>query len=1299
VRVLPDDQPGDLLFRAWPGTVMNADADPTLNKRLTPAGMDPLGRITPLPWESVPAEAKPWNAGSLVNNSPDYPDVQARKNRAVQVTTPVGDLTTTPGTLEANINDNAGDRTNGSIGTANSGPGNGIPNQFATSVNITMPAYQPANLVAAHELTSTYIPANPTDFPAGVAPIAVGPQGPIQLPRGSANRTLVPVGGNNQVLTPFGYTSRMVAFIDNDGSNRLTPTGAANRVTGTDPNHPEASTTIQAQKAYREFEVWAGVPVDQSMKVVESVIDLGAHPHGFGIQNSILGYNPVGGPNQSIGLTPIPSIVDPNKPYYQNYFKSFTIQNTGNVNLYNLRASQRVENPLAPGAVPGSGSPFSYFLLRSGTVDPLNGILAVGADPKLAGNAYLNPGVMPQIVTSLDPLFDAAWDAYTQAEDNTDYTLYYQQFHGRHTLHKTKVAAATPSVLAIPDVPTNQSLPGSPKPVSPTVAVGIPIGTPVGVYSSANASSPFTVFEDHDTNGNGYVPTPAVPAGSATTFAPIILPAGPLYHGRSDVAPGANPILTAGAGNGEGVWRAQSFNAATKQYVPLPFTYPYLTVKVEVEENALTGEFPDLPGILNGINTGVLPSVDKYPAVTGDTVNGSTVYRPSSALTPAAWRDSSGNLHVYYARNDSASAGGTPYGAQPGAPYKLYHSKLTWDGPTGSWNAQTSAPPASPLASPTANTDRWFTSPIVLPTSGDVNAAPIGPYESNTSPYVLTHITGANVVDGATLFFLDSVPTQGGAPRNRILYMDVTADGSGGAPVEYFANADPSFARYAPRVTYDAVNSRDYLMYYGGTPGKWSLYYVSRGADAKGLPNDPQPDASQTRGIEVPLTLPSAIVSASEPAPVFRQIVTTAGVTQNVVDVYYTGISRATQTPDIYMNRYATDPAGKLTLTPLSAVANDRLASVGRDNLWQSHNIAWISALNAATLPTVTWGPNGVGPATVVGNWKYDNASGLLYQVVGGTPATLTYVYVDASAGTVRFHGPAAPTSKDTVTATYTPQTYRLTGDGAANYGGYTFLDNQILPATTGTNTVIRRQQPMISGRNYLYWQKGAISGKAPTLYNAIRRVGINLKDPANMGAMDPSLSILLGQPAPPPDPNRNQTPDVTSVTVNGAAIKYDVDYNSGRIFVEPQYEGLQIVVTYNAVLKGSQGTAGAAPIPESTTGVLAYLDDVGVASTGNIGAALPVKAAINEGQASAFLDLFNPLAVGGFARTTATSDPPFAIDPTLVPGKTWVFWTSPRGRLGQPAAGTADPFPGGYNVYWETIAPIFEPNSVYTSP
>ena len=76
------------------------------------------------------------------------------------------------------------------------------------------------------------------------------------MPRGVQNRLLT--YNNNQVVTPFGYTAKAVAFIDSDGSQRLNPATSRFIVSGGSLNGIQS--VNQAPKAYREFEIWTGVP-------------------------------------------------------------------------------------------------------------------------------------------------------------------------------------------------------------------------------------------------------------------------------------------------------------------------------------------------------------------------------------------------------------------------------------------------------------------------------------------------------------------------------------------------------------------------------------------------------------------------------------------------------------------------------------------------------------------------------------------------------------------------------------------------------------------------------------------------------------------------------------------------------------------------------------------------------------------------------------------------------------------------------------------------------------------------------
>jgi hypothetical protein len=299
---------------------------------------------------------------------------------------------------------------------------------------------------------------------------------------------------------------------------------------------------------------------------------------------------------------------------------------------------------------------------------------------------------------------------------------------------------------------------------------------------------------------------------------------------------------------------------------------------------------------------------------------------------------------------------------------------------------------------------------------------------------------------------------------------------------------------------------------------------------------------------------------------------------------------------------------------------------------------------------------------------------------------------VDAAAGTVRFRGSAASLADGSVAVDYQPQTLRISDNDAANFSPFTLYDNSVLPATPAVvngvnqNAVLRRRTDLLAGRQYMFWQRGTAGGKAPTIDYAIRRVGVDLKSvPVAPGGLTEADSIALG---PQNQQNGSQTPLVNSVTVFGVGsigTAYEVDVASGKIFVAPQLEGLPVTIQYRRA-SGTNATVNT---------VLSAIDEIAPAGdTRTSSRDLPISRAVNEGQPYAYLDLLNP--VTAVTRT----DPNPAGDPTLAPGRVWLFWTSPRGRLGaQLDANGRDPFPGGYDIYWETLAPAFEPLTLPSLP
>ena len=186
---------------------------------------------------------------------------------------------------------------------------------------------------------------------------------------------------------------------------------------------------------------------------------------------------------------------------------------------------------------------------------------------------------------------------------------------------------------------------------------------------------------------------------------------------------------------------------------------------------------------------------------------------------------------------------------------------------------------------------------------------------------------------------------------------------------------------------------------------------------------------------------------------------------------------------------------------------------------------------------------------------------------------------------------------------------------------------------------------------------------------------------------MQAGESILLNVPASAGAP---QLPAVQSVVVAGVgAVPFEVDFVAGRIYVDPIYEGLNLSVDYTAV-NGTTTTNRQAVAP------LDFIEELGATDSPTIGIQLPMQRGVNEGQVYGFLDLYNPLST-----VNRVNGPNPLGDPTLVPGRFWMFWNSSRGRYGsvpQPD-GSLQALPSGFDILYQTLAPNFEVPSLSSTP
>ena len=513
------------------------------------------------------------------------------------------------------------------------------------------------------------------------------------------------------------------------------------------------------------------------------------------------------------------------------------------------------------------------------------------------------------------------------------------------------------------------------------------------------------------------------------------------------------------------------------------------------------------------------------------------------------------------------------------------------------------------------------------------------------------------------------------------------------------------------------------VSFYGGAPGKQGLYYIPYRGDGTGVPVSVGPKRGSG---EIPLPVPGGIVTASEPNATLRRLlvpdhsvgtygpggfVPTSNDTTPVVDMVYTGVLRNTQTPDLFLGRYKLQGAGgdaRLTLAALPQIDGEQLVQQGRELVWRSRHIGWYVRGRVDTADDkyavenlrVQVVRNNVALYTTADkNWQYDSDSKLWVQVLRQPSGGVLYIYVDSETGEVRFRGTGEPQSTDKVQVSYQPTTYRLTPDAAGDGGAFVTNDNRLLPATPSSQIyrhlqggapaalLSKESDPRLSGlgRQWVLWSKGAQPNRPARLYFAARRMGIDLRsaDVPAVGRLTRNESIRLGQR----DAQGNQMP-VINVSVAGVGdIPFDVDFATGRVFVDPLYEGLPATVSYSAV----QGTA----IRTLTaTGRLGYIEELAATDTYSMGLQAPMQQTINEGQIYSFVDLYNydPAGLNQLRSYGNARIPAYQGDPTLQPGKLWMFWTSSRARNGQALiGGNLVPLPSGFDLFYQTIAPRFE--------
>lgn len=1197
------------------------------------------GVMNPLPWEDFP--------NRLPNDSLDYPNI----DRTASIFRGGGvDMSTRGIPLPRPTVD-----TNTGVKTLNPLP---------LDLLVTAPRFQPANVNRIY-----------FDISGGVN---------VGLPNGLMAPMAVTVGtdpvtggipGISGLISPSaGYVGSYVVYIDSNGDGRFA---------GNAPQVEAQQAQVSRDEVYRQLDVGVAIPPDVRLRTEEETIDMGSLPHSTGYSPNIPFTPSFLGPYN--GNSPLNAFLSPwDTPGQTRFFAPFTVKNEGNVNLVNLRVAKMIG---APGS--SISDPSFWGSMISDQVETLTGVGQIWTVPfNLIGlPAVGNLGMVTSLdhgrtVASGSNVFDIEinynarfgtenfWplglpaalfpsgNPYVQAGNPLVSQGWAPGINPRPTLHKARPGDAAPTVLSIPDVAYGDPLgvlgtlttggngvPG--REVRPKIGIAIPLGTPAGTYTT-----PIYLFED-------FTPTAWrqwLAAYQQLTGNPV----SPVAAARDDDGV-LNTVVNGGRAS------------PVESVVSNPFR-----LKVTVREARLT----------NGTTPGTFPMIDVRGSLPAFGAN----------LLPAAIRDRrTGHIALFWASNRLND--NRPPEPLWGSPWTLFFTRLNAvannNGTVLDWrfepgNTRWWMPLSASAQYPDASVASGLT-PRLFPANqtevaGNPNT-PLVPGRLVTLPvngsaeyYDVRHATPALAQDDLApvnnldtwLFWQGAVTKREGGSTTidtRTFYVpldrntlapDTTVNG--GVPFSFLN--DPALPKFAPKpLLMTDVNGRQraYLFWYGGASGRSRIYYNLNGGDLTSVT-----DWSR----DIPLPTSNVFISVSDPLPVRRLIPNASGQLIDAIDLFYTGVMRNRRVPEVFLTRYTLGGNGRLFVTTLPAVQNELMVRDGSSKVWMSRDIGWVfrnpgtrDFVDASGNPPYTLSLRRADGSVITpltqGRPTFDNATGLLYfnSALGGR------LIVDPQLGTVTFPD-VAPRNSDALFVTYTPQAMRvnvtrndsgaleipagwLTDAGFAarphvpaagsNYGAVAFIDRSANPRTPYILGLPQNGIVPVTRMWTFYRKTGTGVTSAATIYYKTMRLMVRLP-----------RGVLRDL-----NPQTGQYSLGSNIQIAGNRGPVEVDWVRGRLYFTELDEGndnIRVVFNYARDAQGNVLT-----VPETRYRV-AWGDEISVAlqpgdQTTNE-TAMPLDAAVNEGQISAFKD---PLT-----------------------DRVWVFWSSTR-------AGTVD-------LYSTVLCPQFYP-------
>ena len=747
-------------------------------------------------------------------------------------------------------------------------------------------------------------------------------------------------------------------------------------------------------------------------------------------------------------------------PAQGRFFRPFTLISDCNLNLVNLRVAKLSGIPSAdtnatpnmsgvinnsslsqnppPGVARAArlqGDQVNNLLSPPMIAAPFGLLPSSGAAPNYLGNigvvsSFDHDNYAQTILgeNNLYPIANPAVDAQAAA-NSADLSAYYGTAlfgpqwavgtQGRPSLHKPRPNDSSGSVATIPDKPNDfdyqaNTLNPPANPTDPTylqqqlalgrfgppaMAIAVPLGTPVGTYSS-----PIFPYED------------ALPIQWQEW----------LYASTSNTVPKPANIL----GNNDGILNTTNAGAPSE-----PYANPAPILKVAVREARLT----------EGTTGGTMPQIDVRNSSGNFDPIGFNL-QPSAIMVPQSGNATNiyNKIFLYWATNrqlDPArnngqyQSGGLP---TPFAPYNIAYSSLNtpYSNLNGYFRGDADFGYYKGNNAPTANgiqLPQWWSvkyptnSPFALLPGFDASGMPLdylklfpqtagSPDMPNAASVrygspATTLATQYNVATGefelnqeAYLTVQGSVDKSKGKDANNTPLAQQTEtrtfianisnqsgnseigapDYVGGTTDNWFKSFlnDPNLPKLSPRPLLVKLRNAPiggaakdikflYVFWYAGSQGRTSLYYnVNVQANGINAAFDPTVGGANPTGFGVlgdqKLSTPGSLTWQSDPYPVFRRAFDpTVGNVVDAVDVMFTGQLKNRQTVEVLMGRYriveqavaatSTTPAltvGQLVPIPFPTVHQETLTPVPGTNTYAARDAAWFLPNDQQTADT-----------------------------------------------------------------------------------------------------------------------------------------------------------------------------------------------------------------------------------------------------------------------------------------------------------------------------------------------------------